>query len=88
MAAALADLATYVVTSLQLALAFPAATGVLTSFKAFMVVFAVTQIPLAIVEGAVTSLMFKYILHSRSDVLVRLNVVSLKAVQKLREVSA
>ena len=88
MAAALADLATYVVTSLQLALAFPAATGVLTSFKAFMAIFAVTQIPLAIVEGAVTSLMFKYILHSRSDVLVRLNVVSLKAVQKLREVSA
>jgi cobalt/nickel transport system permease protein len=52
-----------------------------------MAIFAVTQIPLAIVEGAVTSLMFKYIFHSRSDVLVRLNVVSLKAVQKLREVS-
>lgn len=88
MAASLADIVTYVVTSLQLALAFPAASGILTSFKAFMAIFAVTQFPLAIVEGVATSLMFKYILHSRSDVLVRLNVVSLKAVQKLREVSA
>ena len=88
LAAAMADLATYAVTAFQLALAFPAATGILTSFKAFMAVFAVTQIPLVIVEGAVTSLTFKYILHSRSDVLVRLNVVSEKALQKLREVSA
>jgi cobalt/nickel transport system permease protein len=84
----LADLATYIVTAFQLALAFPAASGVFTSFKAFLAIFAVTQIPLAVVEGTVTSFMFKYILHSRSEVLVRLNVVSRKAVQKLQEVPA
>ncbi|NYT02890.1 MAG: energy-coupling factor ABC transporter permease [Methanosarcinales archaeon] len=89
LAATLADWATYVVTALQLALAFPAATGgVLTSFKAFALVFAVTQVPLAIVEGVVTALMFKYILQLRSDVLVRLKVVSESTVRKLKEAAA
>lgn len=76
LAATLADWATYVVTSLQLALAFPAAVGgVLASFYAFGAVFAVTQVPLAIVEGVVTALIFKYILQLRGDVLVRLNIL-------------
>ncbi len=77
LAAALADLATYVVTSLQLALAFPAADGgVILSFKAFAAVFAITQLPLALIEGVISALMFKYILQARSDVLLRLNVIS------------
>ena len=84
----MADLATYVITAFQLALAFPASSGVLTSFEAFLAIFGITQIPLAIAEGAVTAIMFKYILRSRSDVLVRLNVVSQKAVEKLREAYA
>jgi cobalt/nickel transport system permease protein len=74
--AAVADLATYVVTSIQLAVAFPAATGgVLTSFKAFFVIFAVTQVPLAIVEGLVTVVIFKYLVELRSDLLVHMNVI-------------
>ncbi len=57
LAAMLADWATYLVTSMQLALAFPAASGgVIASFQAFMAVFAITQVPLAVVEGAVRSL--------------------------------
>ena len=89
LAATLADWATYLMTSLQLALAFPAASGgVYASFEAFAAVFAITQVPLAAVEGAVTALMFKYILELRSDVLVRMNVVSEKAVARLREVAA
>lgn len=57
-AAALGDLATYVVTSTQLALAFPAKTGgFLASFTRFATVFAVTQIPLAIIEGLLTVLL-------------------------------
>jgi cobalamin biosynthesis protein CbiM len=77
LAAALADLATYLVTSLQLALAFPAADGgVLLSLKAFAAVFAITQVPLAGIEGVISALMFKYILQARSDVLIRLNVIS------------
>jgi cobalt/nickel transport system permease protein len=80
------DLATYIVTSIQLALAFPAASGgVLASLEAFAAIFAITQIPLAIVEGAVTALMFKYILQLRSDVLLRLNVVSSSTIDRLKE---
>lgn len=53
--AGLADLATYVVTSFQLALAFPdPASGLAGSFVKFAGIFAVTQIPLAIAEGLLT----------------------------------
>lgn len=88
-AAMMADFATYVVTSIQLALAFPAASGgALVSLKAFAAIFAVTQIPLAVVEGVVTALMFKYILQARSDVLLRLKVVSPKALSDIKEATA
>ena len=88
LAALLADWATYIVTSIQLALAFPAASGgVLASFEAFLAVFAITQVPLAIVEGAVTALMFKYIVQLRSDVLLKLNVASPSIINKLKEMS-
>lgn len=88
LAAMLADWATYLVTALQLALAFPAAFGgVLTSFKAFLAIFAITQVPLAVVEGAVTALMFKYFIQLRGDVLVKLNVASAKVIEKLKEAS-
>jgi cobalt/nickel transport system permease protein len=89
LAALLADWGTYVVTSIQLALAFPAATGgVLASFQAFMAIFAVTQVPLAIVEGAVTALMFKYIVQLRSDILLKLDVASPSIIKKLKEAAS
>jgi cobalt/nickel transport system permease protein len=88
LAALLADWSTYIVTSIQLALAFPATSGgVLASFQAFLAVFAITQVPLAIVEGAVTALMFKYIVQLRSDVLLKLNVASPSIINKLKEAS-
>ena len=71
-AAMLADLVTYVVTSLQLALAFPASegvSGILSSAATFMSVFAVTQVPLSIVEGVVAVMLFSYLIEVRSDVL-------------------
>ncbi len=75
LATALADMFTYVTTSLELALAYPAATGgVMGSFILFMGIFAVTQIPLAIVEGIVLALVFKYIIALKPDILIRLNV--------------
>ncbi len=53
--AALADLSTYVVTSFQLALAFPdPASGFAGSFAKFAGIFAVTQLPLAVAEGLLT----------------------------------
>ncbi len=54
-AAALGDLATYLVTALQLALAFPdPVSGFAGAVAKFASVFAITQIPLAISEGLLT----------------------------------
>jgi len=77
LATALADMFTYVTTSLELALAYPAAVGgVTSSFVMFMAIFAVTQIPLAIVEGIVLALVFKYIVELKPDILIRLKIFS------------
>ena len=67
LAAALGDLATYVTTSFQLALAFPAAHGgVLASFGTFAGIFAFTQVPLAISEGCLTVIIFNLLVrHNR-----------------------
>lgn len=55
LAACLGDLFTYCVTSLQLALAYPAAEGgAVVSAVKFLGVFAPTQLPLAVVEGILT----------------------------------
>jgi len=55
LAACLGDLATYVTTSLQLAVAYPdPASGFLGAAMKFGSVFALTQIPLAIAEGFLT----------------------------------
>ena len=75
LAATFADLFTYVVTSLELALAYPAQVGgVGSSFAVFMGIFAVTQIPLAFVESVVLVLVFKYIIQLKPEVLIRLKV--------------
>lgn len=55
LAATLGDLLTYIVTSFQLALAHPSTTGgVIASLGEFLGIFAMTQIPLAIIEGLIT----------------------------------
>jgi cobalt/nickel transport system permease protein len=55
LAAALGDLFTYCVTSFELSLAYPAATGgFAASMVKFLGIFAVTQIPLAVIEGFIT----------------------------------
>ena len=85
LAATFGDWATYVVTSIELALAFPSAVGgSLASFKAFAAIFALTQVPLAIIEGAITALIFKYIIQVKEDVLVGLNVMTGDVVRKIR----
>jgi len=75
LACAIADLITYVVTSLELALAYPAEVGgFVSSFVLFLGIFAITQIPLAIVEGIVLALVFKYIVQLKPEILIRLKV--------------
>ncbi len=59
LAAALADLATYLTTSVQLALAFPDPVGgFVAALAKFAGIFALTQIPLAVSEGLLTVLIF------------------------------
>jgi len=59
LATGLGALATYFCTAGQLALAFPDATGSHSAaFQRFAALFAVTQVPLAIVEGAVSAWAF------------------------------
>lgn len=59
LAATLGDLFTYCVTAAQLALAHHADTTVWGALGKFMVVFAPTQVPLAVIEGIITVLIFK-----------------------------
>lgn len=62
LASALANVATYLVTSLQLAWAFPAENGgFIASFSKFAAIFALTQIPLAISEGLLTVLVWNWL---------------------------
>jgi len=68
LAAFMADLSTYVVTSLQLALAFPAADGgIVEAMSKFATIFAVTQIPLAITEGIITVVVFNLLRNYAAD---------------------
>ncbi|MBF0487273.1 MAG: energy-coupling factor ABC transporter permease [Nitrospirae bacterium] len=68
LAAVLGDLATYIVTAFQLALAFPSRSGGITgSFIKFLAVFAVTQVPIAIAEGILTVLVYNYLTANSAE---------------------
>jgi len=83
---ALADMFTYVTTSLELALAYPAETGgYFSSFILFLGIFTVTQLPLAIVEGIVLALVFKYIVVLKPDILIRLKIFSEEKINAARD---
>lgn len=76
-ASALADLITYVITSVQLALAFPAATGgFMASFLKFTGIFAITQVPLAISEGLLTVLVWNWLSSYGRQELEMLNLLT------------
>ncbi len=85
---AVADLVTYIITSLELALAYPAQTGgIAASFAAFFVIFAITQIPLAIVEGCVLALVFKYVIELKPEMIIKLKIFSEEQIAKARGAS-
>lgn len=69
MTAFLADLFTYITTSLQLALAYPSEGSVATSFMAFFTVFAIVQVPLAIAEGVLLVFFFNFLAENKPDLL-------------------
>lgn len=68
-AAAFGDLSTYVTTSVQLAMAFPdPASGFSGALLKFAGIFALTQIPLAIIEGIVTAMVLNLLVsYSRPE---------------------
>jgi cobalt/nickel transport system permease protein len=73
---AVADLATYVTTALQLALAFPdSGSGFAGAAAKFLGVFAVTQIPLAVGEGLLGVLLFRVLVTNARPDLERLGVL-------------
>ncbi|MGB0388827.1 MAG: energy-coupling factor ABC transporter permease [Ardenticatenaceae bacterium] len=75
LAASLADLTTYLTTSLQLALAYPDATGgIIASFLKFASIFALTQIPLAISEGILTVIIFNALQNNAQTELQTLGI--------------
>ncbi len=75
-AMALADLATYSTTSMQLAIAFPdPESGFLGAAAKFLTIFSVTQIPLAIAEGLLGVLMIRILRDVAMPELVRLGVI-------------
>lgn len=72
LAACLGDMATYVTTSIQLALAFPDPVGgFVASLAKFGGIFAVTQIPLAISEGLLTVLVVNTLARFNASELAR-----------------
>ncbi len=76
LAASFGNLMTYVTTSLQLALAFPAeAGGVMASAVKFLSIFAITQVPLAISEGLLTVVIFNFLSKYSAQELLTLNII-------------
>jgi cobalt/nickel transport system permease protein len=68
-------MATYVITSTKLALAFPSPiNGFMGSWATFMGIFAVTQIPLAIAEGILVVLIFNFLQANATSELRELNL--------------
>lgn len=79
LAAALGNLATYIVTSIQLAIAFPAASGgIIASFVKFAGIFALTQVPLAISEGLLTVLVWNWLQSYATSELQELKLLQAK----------
>ncbi|MED0666613.1 energy-coupling factor ABC transporter permease [Bacillus badius] len=76
LAAFLGDLGTYTLTSLQLALAFPAEIGgVLASFMKFAGIFSLTQVSLALCEGILTVIVMNWLLKYNTNELKQLSIV-------------
>jgi len=70
LAAVVADLMTYVATSLQLTLAYHD-VGFMTAFGEFLTIFAVTQIPLAVIEGILFAMFAMYLVNNDPEVFGR-----------------
>lgn len=82
-----ADLFTYVMTSVELALAFPEPSFT-SAISTFLVIFALTQIPLAIAEGILTAIIYDYIYKERPNILGKLHIISQEEVKAQQEINS
>ena len=68
LAASIGDLATYTLTSLQLGLAFPDPVGgFAVSAAKFLGIFFLTQVPIAIAEGLLTTIIYNFITENEEE---------------------
>ena len=72
----LSSISTYLMTSLQLAIAHHSQEGIFEAFIKFFSIFAITQIPLAVSEGLFTVLIINALLHVSRDDVVEPGVIS------------
>lgn len=81
--AVLGNLATYLVTSVQLALAHPdASSGVGGAFVKFIGIFGVTQVPVAIVEGLLTVMVINVLVSN--DFMKESELFSIRSFKRLK----
>ncbi len=85
LAAALGNLTTYLVTSIQLALAIPIGNGFMDGLILFGGIFAITQIPLAIAEGILAVILFDFLAKYKAPLLAKLKVITLPKMAKTSE---
>lgn len=76
MAGLLADWATYLTTSFELASALHGSKSMLSLFYTILIAFIPTQLPLGILEGFLTGGMIVFVYKRRPDILSQLSVVS------------
>ena len=81
-AAFLGDLLTYVTTAIQLSLAFPVPTFV-SALTKFLVIFAITQIPLAIAEGILTVIIWDLLKKNKAKLLEKLGSITSKEAEEV-----
>ncbi len=83
-AAVLGNLFTYLVTSIQLALAHPdASSGVMGAFVKFIGIFGVTQVPVAIVEGLLSVMVINVLINN--DFIKENDLFSFNSFNRLRK---
>lgn len=71
----IADIVTYIVTAIQLGLAFPEPTAMAAITK-FFLIFAPTQLPLAIAEGLLTVIIWNGLMTYKPKLLNKLGAIS------------
>lgn len=76
LAASIGNLMTYVTTAFQLAISYPdPVNGIMGSLTKFLTIFAVTQIPLAIVEGILTVVFINLLKDYKNEGVIKLEQI-------------